>query len=193
MGEQGEVAHGAARQVLVVQQARAAKDEVAETVNSTAENANHTSTVAAEARRAAEEGIVSAARANDAISAMREASERISEAIAALASESEQIGTIVQTITAIADQTNLLALNAAIEAARAGEQGRGFAVVAEQVRKRAEESRQAAGEISTLIEGMRLETRSVVGIVQDGASRTEHGVSTVAQTRARSPSSPSRP
>lgn len=73
----------------------------------------------------------------------------------------EQIGHLTQSvvsisgfmssITSIADQTNLLALNAAIEAARAGDAGRGFAVVAEEVRKLAEESGNAAKEVSKLI------------------------------------------
>lgn len=87
--------------------------------------------------------------------------------ISALENKSHSIGRIIQVINEIADQTNLLALNASIEAARAGEAGRGFSVVAEEIRKLAEQSVQAAGEINKVVDEIIKQTSDTVTIAKD--------------------------
>lgn len=80
---------------------------------------------------------------------------QVGKGIEQLSKMSHSIGAIIETINSISRQTNLLALNAAIEAARAGEAGKGFAVVSDEVRKLAEQSSDATGEVQTIITQIR--------------------------------------
>jgi methyl-accepting chemotaxis protein len=179
----GDVAQGAERQVRMVESTRVAVQEAQRAAEAGASSAASTAEAAGEARRLAHEGVGAAEHASEAIRHVAASSANVGEAIEDLSTRSGQIGGIVDTITGIAEQTNLLALNAAIEAARAGEQGRGFAVVAEEVRKLAEDSQRAAGQIAGLIGEIQTETGKVVGVVAEGARRTADGVSSVERTR----------
>jgi len=87
------------------------------------------------------------------------ASENLASMIKQLDSKTENVGDIIGLIEDIADQTNLLALNAAIEAARAGDAGKSFSVVAEEIRKLAEKTMEATGQITSTITSIQKEAR----------------------------------
>ena len=100
----------------------------------------------------------------------------IAELIIELTDYIKQIGSTVSIVENISEQTNMLALNAAVEAARAGEYGKGFAVVAGEIRKLADESKQATNKITTLVAEIEQTTSSTIMATEDGAKEIEVGV-----------------
>lgn len=100
----------------------------------------------------------------------------IAELIIELSDYIQQIGTTVDIVENIAEQTNMLALNAAVEAARAGEHGKGFAVVAGEIRKLADESKQATTKITALVSDIKQATTSTVMATEEGTREIELSV-----------------
>jgi methyl-accepting chemotaxis protein len=143
------------QQAASLEQTAASMEEMTSGVTSTAENAARASTLASEARNAAEKGGAVVQEAVQSMGGINDASRRMAD--------------IIHVIDDIAFQTNLLALNAAIEAARAGEEGRGFAVVATEVRMLAQRSAASAKEIKTLIDD------SIARVEQGSAHVTNSG------------------
>ena len=120
---------GSSEQAASVEQVSASMEESSAAIQQNTDNARQTEKIATKA-------------ADDA----NQAGRSVSQTVQAMKDIAQKISIIEE----IARQTDLLALNAAIEAARAGEHGKGFAVVASEVRKLAERSQTAAGEISKL-------------------------------------------
>ena len=124
-----QMSQGASEQASTAEEASSSVTQMSTTIRQNADNALETERIAQKsAADAAESG------------------RAVSETVSAMKSVAAEIAIVEE----IAYQTNLLALNAAIEAARAGAQGKGFAVVASEVRKLAERSQKAAGEIGKL-------------------------------------------
>ena len=163
------------------QQAATAMQEMSASI---AEVSRHTQSAAETARSAAETARDGGAIVKQVLGSMHSIATAVSETSATvglLGDDSRRISQIVTVIDEIARKTNLLALNAAIEAARAGDQGRGFAVVAGEVRRLAESTAQATGEIATMIQGIQDRTRTAIASMQSGTDTVEQGVVTTTQ------------
>lgn len=104
---------------------------------------------------------------------LRQKIQMIAELILELSEHTQQIGSSISVVDDIAEQTNMLALNAAVEAARAGEHGKGFAVVAGEIRKLADESKQAITKITSLTSNIQYTTNSTVMATEEGSKEIE--------------------
>jgi methyl-accepting chemotaxis protein len=123
------LAAGASQEATNVEEISSSMEEMHANLNQSSENARQTEKIADAASKSIENMRIITSNSN---SSVKEISEKIT------------------IINDIAYQTNLLALNAAVEAARAGEHGRGFAVVAAEIRKLAQNSKDAADKIGIL-------------------------------------------
>jgi methyl-accepting chemotaxis protein len=169
---------------LQSQQTQQAATAMQEMSASIAEVSRHTQSAAETARSAAQTARDGGDIVKHVLGSMHCIATAVSDTsstVGLLGEDSKRISQIVTTIDEIARKTNLLALNAAIEAARAGEHGRGFAVVAGEVRRLAESTAQATGEIATMIQEIQDRTRTAISSMESGTSTVEQGVVTTNQ------------
>lgn len=174
-----EVASGSDTQVASADHASKVVREISGGMDQIVQNIESVSASSRETSDTAKQGNEVISNAIEQMKQISEKTKGIEEVIQVLGTKSGEIGKIISIITDIAEQTNLLALNAAIEAARAGEHGRGFAVVADEVRKLAEQSGEAAGQVNQLISEIQKETNKAVDAMDDGSQAVNTGMTMV--------------
>ena len=169
------LSRSAEQQAARIADTSAAIEEMAVSIQQVAENATLSSEVARGAREAAEVGTRAVTATVAGMTRIRGQVQETSKKIKRLGESSQEISQAVQLIEEIARRTNRLALNAAIQAAMAGEHGRGFAVVAEEVRRLAERTSHATGQIAELVGTIQSETTSAVIAMEDGTREVVAG------------------
>ncbi len=170
-------AAGVLEEATAVQETTTTVEEVKQTaqlaaqkVRDVAEAAKKTAEISLDGRRAVEESIKGTQEA-------RTRMEALAGRIVALSEQGQAIGEIIATVNDLAEQSNLLAVNAAIEAAKAGEVGKGFAVVAAEVKSLAERSKQATGQVRSILNEVQRATQAAVMAADQGVKAWETGES----------------
>jgi methyl-accepting chemotaxis protein len=166
-----DIAHGATVQLDALNGASEALQELAESGAAIGEAVDDTGQATADIRATANGTREQVQKALDALEAARATVLESQGEMSGLRDVTGVVDDFVNVISEIATQTNLLALNAAIEAARAGPAGRGFAVVAQEVRTLAEQSEQAAFEVTEQVKRIRTRLTSASHAVESGATR----------------------
>lgn len=166
-----DISHGASVQLTALHHAGDTVSALAEAGATIGDAADETDRVGREIRATTNHARDQVQVAVDTLLGAREAATHTRQEMTALRDATGVIDDFVSVISEIATQTNLLALNAAIEAARAGQAGRGFAVVAQEVRALAEQSANAAHEVTENVKKLRTRLTSASGAVDAGSGR----------------------
>jgi methyl-accepting chemotaxis protein WspA len=169
-----EVAATTSEVVATSKQISTTLRELMQTVKSVTEVAEQTATLAGN-------GQSSLGRMKNTIQQIMDASASINERLGVLSEKAGNIGAVVTTITKVADQTNLLSLNAAIEAEKAGEYGRGFVVVATEIRRLADQTALATGDIEQIVKEMQSAVSAGVMGMDKFSEEVRRGVGVVQQ------------
>ncbi|MCX7922749.1 MAG: methyl-accepting chemotaxis protein [Clostridia bacterium] len=177
-----EVAKGAASQAEEVSVSVSHMNVLACGINRVDDGMRNVSTVIGDTKKLSENAQDVVKALNNRAVETSSVSDKIVTQINSLNDDMKEIKKIVKVIVGIAEQTNLLSLNAAIEASRAGAAGKGFAVVAGEVKKLADQSKEASITISNIISKIQQKTESTVNEANTASEIVSHQMDAVSQT-----------
>lgn len=178
------VASGAIDQSKTVDRTTSTVEALSDKIDRISQNAENANEACERTRQEARRGLEQVHRVIEGMDRLRAQIESNGRKARRLGDRSVEIGTIVELIRGISSRTDMLALNATIESVRAGEHGRGFAVVAEEIRKLAERTAAATGEIGTLVEAIQADAHESLRALGEEQDEMEQEVRRVRETGA---------
>lgn len=167
-----EIAQGIEKQDTLTADVKGLSAHILQKMNEISTNIEHVNDTAIETKDMANTGRSSVRDLTEQMDEISENTAELSTRVEDLDENTAAIVAAINVIKNIATQTNLLAINASIEAARSGEHGKGFAVVAEEVRKLADESNLAAGDIEKVVAQITNSTR----VIEEDMENSNHSV-----------------
>ena len=151
-------------------------EEVKQTAYVSSQKAQEISDSAQQAVQVAHAGEQVVEQARSGLARARDQIRSIADSVLQLGTQTQAISEIIASVNELAEQSNLLAVNAAIEAANAGEHGKGFAIVAREVKRLAEQSKQATAQVRLLLNEIKKASTAAVLVTEQGTKAVEAGV-----------------
>lgn len=166
-----------------INQTTATVEEVKQTAQVSSQKAKYVVDIAQKTAQVSQSGKKSLDETISGMEEIRKQMDFVSDSVVKLSEQTQTIGEIISTIDSLAEQSNLLAVNAAIEAAKANEHGKGFAVVAVEIRKLAEQSKQATSKVRTILTNFQKATNTAVMTTEQGNKTVEENLRKSSQAK----------
>lgn len=170
-----EQAAAAAEQLSAIEETSATLNQITQSGAQMSRRAQEVERNSQGAAALADEGQRAVVASVQAMDAIREQAETVAATILRLSERTQAISDIILTVSTIAERSHLLALNASIEAAAAGEHGRTFSVVASEIKRLADQARDATDRVRVNLGDIQQGIGESVMLAEEAAKRVAAG------------------